>query len=67
MDKLHKIGVAWGDAKPSNIVIDLNGDAWLINFGGGWSEGWVDEKLQGTAEGDQQAVERIIEALCASA
>lgn len=57
---LHGIEVIWGDAKPSNVVIDLNNDAWLIDFGGGWSEGWVDENLQNTVEGDQQAVIRIL-------
>ncbi|KAH8781265.1 hypothetical protein F5883DRAFT_709702 [Diaporthe sp. PMI_573] len=60
---LHEIGVIWGDAKPSNVVIDLNNDAWLIDFGGGWSEGWVDENLQNTVKGDQQAVTRILEFL----
>lgn len=60
---LHEIEVIWGDAKPSNVVIDLSNDAWLIDFGGGWSEGWVDENLQNTVEGDQQAVTRILEFL----
>ena len=57
---LHAIGVVWGDAKPGNVVIDLNGDAWLIDFGGGWSEGWVERDLEETVEGDQLAVERIL-------
>lgn len=60
---LHGIKVIWGDAKPSNVVIDLSNDAWLIDFGGGWSEGWVDENLQNSVEGDQQAVTRILEFL----
>lgn len=44
-------------------MIDLNNDAWLIDFGGGWSEGWVDENLQNTVEGDQQGLKRILEFL----
>lgn len=60
---LHENGVIWGDAKPSNVVIDLNNHAWLIDFGGGWSEGWVDESLQNTVAGDWQAVARILEFL----
>lgn len=60
---LHGIEVIWGDAKPSNVVIDLSNDAWLIDFGGGWSEGWVDENLQNTVEGDKKAVTRILEFL----
>lgn len=39
VELLHGIEVIWGDAKPSNVVIDLSNDAWLIDFGGGWSEG----------------------------
>lgn len=60
---LHSIGVIWGDAKPSNIIIDSLGDAHLIDFGGGWTEGWVDEKLQETTDGDEQGVARILKFL----
>lgn len=60
VNHLHAIGVVWGDAKPGNIVIDSNGDAWLIDFGGGWTEGWVEKELEETVEGDQLAVERIV-------
>lgn len=63
VELLHGIEVIWGDAKPSNVVIDLNNDAWLIDFGGGWLEGWVDENLQDTVEGDKQGVKRILECL----
>lgn len=66
VESLHGIGVVWGDAKPSNVVIDLDNTAWLIDFGGGWPEGWVDENLQDTVEGDQQGVARILEFLDAN-
>lgn len=59
VQRLHEIDVTWGDGKPSNVVVDNNDDAWLIDFGGGWSEGWVDEALQNTAAGDNQAVRNI--------
>lgn len=56
---LHGIGIIWGDGKADNVLIDVNDDAWLIDFGGGWTDKWVDEKLTGTVEGDRQAVENI--------
>jgi serine/threonine protein kinase len=63
VEKLHEIGVVWGDGKIDNVVIDEKDDAWLIDFGGGWTEGWVDEKLADTIEGDVQAVKHIAEFL----
>lgn len=60
---LHSIDVIWGDVKPSNVIIDFNNDAWLIDFGGGWTDGWVDENLQETVEGDEQGVTRLLEVL----
>ncbi|KAH7168451.1 hypothetical protein DER46DRAFT_623910 [Fusarium sp. MPI-SDFR-AT-0072] len=61
---LHKIGVTWGDGKASKVLIHREADdAWLIDFGGGWTEGWVDEELSGTVKGDEVAVRKIIEYL----
>ena len=61
VNQLHKIGVLWGDGKASNIIIDTEDDAWLIDFGGGWTEGWIDKELADTVEGDEQAVKRIMQ------
>ncbi len=57
---LHGAGITWGDAKPDNILIDVHGNAWIIDFGGGRTEGWVDSDMAGTVDGDLQGLERIL-------
>jgi hypothetical protein len=50
-----------GDAKPDNILIHTaTNDCWLIDFGGSWTDGWVDEKLGESVAGDQQGVMKIM-------
>jgi hypothetical protein len=56
---LHEADVVWGDAKPENVLVDMKGDAWLIDFGGSYTRGWVDEDKMETVEGDLQGVQRI--------
>jgi serine/threonine protein kinase len=64
VDLLHEIGVIWGDGKPHNVLIHKEtDDAWVIDFGGSYTEGWVDEELMETLEGDEQAVGRILKFL----
>ncbi|KAG7294462.1 hypothetical protein NEMBOFW57_004535 [Staphylotrichum longicolle] len=63
VQQLHVGGVIWGDATADNVLIDKNNDAWLIDFGGGHTEGWVDKEKADTEEGDLQGVERIAEYL----
>jgi serine/threonine protein kinase len=63
VDQLHEMGLVWGDGKPSNVIIDSNDNAWLIDLAGGWTDGWVDEGIADTVKGDEQAVGNIFKFL----
>lgn len=62
--KLHQEGIIWGDAKAENILIDKNDDAWVIDFGGSYTPGWVDPEKAGSLEGDMQGLGKIMDMLC---
>lgn len=61
IDYLHDNGFVWGDAKPHNVLIRENGDIVLIDFGGGATSGWVEQKDYESVTGDLRAWERIVE------
>ena len=63
LTKLHQNGFVWGDVKAENIMIDKADNAWLVDFGGSWTDGWVDEALAETMEGDLQGFSRVMELL----
>jgi hypothetical protein len=52
--RFHEVGVVWGDARPENILIDREHNAWITNFGGGSGES------PETRETDERGLERII-------
>jgi hypothetical protein len=56
VDWLHSIGLVWGDGKQDNVIVDEDDQIWLIDLGGGWTEGWVKAELADMAEGDHQAL-----------
>lgn len=60
VDELHRVGSIWGDAKPQNILIDKEDNAWVTDFEGGYTHGWVDPDKAGTVEGDLQGLQRTI-------
>ncbi|KAM5342054.1 hypothetical protein ACJ41O_015085 [Fusarium nematophilum] len=61
VELLHIAGIIWGNVKADNVLIDDRDDAWVIDFSGGYTEGWVDKEHAGTLEGDEQGLSKIIE------
>ncbi|KAE8323725.1 hypothetical protein BDV39DRAFT_208550 [Aspergillus sergii] len=60
---LHSAGIVWGDAKPDNVLVDVDDNLWIIDFGGRITEGWVDGGKADSRERDLQALSKIIEIL----
>lgn len=56
---LHAHKIVWGDAKAANVLLDANEDAYLIDFGGGYTEGWVTKENSNSIEGDIEGLESI--------
>lgn len=60
---LHENGIIWGDAKADNFVVDAEENLWIIDFGGSYTEGWVDPEIAETKKGDNMGVTKIVNAL----
>ena len=60
IDYLHENRLVWGDAKAANVLIKNNGDAVLIDFGGGATRDWVSIENYETPGGDMQGWENIV-------
>lgn len=63
IDALHKHDIVWGDAKADNFMVDAEDELWIIDFGGSYTEGWVDPELSESLEGDEQGLQKVREAL----
>jgi serine/threonine protein kinase len=60
---LHDHDFIWGDAKADNFMVDGEENLWIIDFGGSYTEGWVDPELKETEEGDDMGLRKITAAL----
>lgn len=60
---LHDRNIIWGDVKAENVLIDMDDNAWVIDFGGSYTLGWVDKEIAGTVEGDLQGLSKIMSIL----
>ncbi|KAH7392362.1 hypothetical protein DE146DRAFT_766606 [Phaeosphaeria sp. MPI-PUGE-AT-0046c] len=60
---LHEHDIIWGDAKADNFIVDAEDELWIIDFGGSYTEGWVDPELSETREGDDMGLEKVVKAL----
>ncbi|KAF5571076.1 kinase-like domain-containing protein [Fusarium phyllophilum] len=58
---LHGAGIVWGDVKAENILVDQDNNAWVTDFGGGYTRGWVDKEIAETMEGDRMGMARLRE------
>ena len=45
------------------MISENNRDLKLIDFGGGYTDGWVSEKAANTREGELEGLEDILEAI----
>ena len=61
IEYLHGEGFVWGDSKADNVLIRENGDVVLVDFGGGFTPGWIEQKYSDSVRGDWQGFERIVE------
>ena len=63
LKRLHGIGLIWGDAKAGNIILDTESNPWIIDFGGGYTDNWVDAALADSVTGDLQGLQQIMKFL----
>lgn len=59
LSRLHDVGIVWGDVKPDNVMVDKEGNAVVVDFGGGYSPDYVEPELEGTPKGDLMGLESM--------
>ena len=48
---LHQHNIVWGDVSGEKMVIDQEDNIWMVDFGGGWTEGWIDPENRESTKG----------------
>ena len=61
LQRLHQSGIIWGDVKPDNVIINTEGDAVVVDFGGGYTPRYIEPELQQTMEGDMIGLDHMAE------
>ncbi|RYP58075.1 hypothetical protein DL769_009128 [Monosporascus sp. CRB-8-3] len=46
-----RLGLSGGTSRQRTCLIDQDHNAWITDFGGGYTQDWVDEQMAGTVEG----------------
>ncbi|CEJ95227.1 hypothetical protein VHEMI10721 [[Torrubiella] hemipterigena] len=57
--RLHAYGIVWGDAQLKNVMVNLAGDAIVVDYGGGFAPEYLNPDLQNTKEGDLIALGKM--------
>jgi hypothetical protein len=52
-----------GDAKPDNVLVETDYNAWVLDVGGGGTPGWIEKSTFQTEKGDLNAVAKMKEML----
>ncbi|PGH12999.1 hypothetical protein AJ80_06483 [Polytolypa hystricis UAMH7299] len=63
VDELHQHGIVWRDVKADNVLVDMKGNLWIIDFGASYTHGWVDKSLAETVQRNLQGLPRIMDFL----
>ncbi|KAL9948233.1 hypothetical protein ACHAQF_000078 [Verticillium nonalfalfae] len=63
VEALHTAGIIWGDVKADNVLVDENDDAWVTDFVGGYTKGWVKKESAGSLAGDAEGLANILKTI----
>jgi hypothetical protein len=59
IERLHGMEVIWGNVCPRNLLLDVEGNLWVVGFSGARTSGFISPELMGLVEGDLMGLEMI--------